>query len=63
MWGKRIRKLRDRLGWSQRQLARGAGVHWQTIHDWEHRDTKPHSQAADDFEAWMRSLAASNTAE
>jgi transcriptional regulator with XRE-family HTH domain len=52
-WGSDIREFMRQRGWSYRRLAHEAGVHYQTIQDWVHREDKPCSPTADRFDKWM----------
>lgn len=41
MMPEEIKALRDRLGWTQEQMARELGVSWTTVNRWENGRVKP----------------------
>jgi putative transcriptional regulator len=45
-----IRSTRQRLGWSQEELAREVGVSLSTVQRWEQSGTKPSKLAARELE-------------
>jgi len=48
-----VKHIRDRLGWSQQQLASELGVARATVNRWEVGRTKPSPLAAKRLKEWL----------
>lgn len=61
LWsGEKIRELRQRLGWSQAELARRLGCRQQTVSEWETNTYQPQNAYSQLLDQWQADSDSAN---